>query len=321
MANFNKTPLSSVEVGPECCDMHNDTGISINKSSVYNPEGTFHYLENFIYIFAFVICIIGIVGNGIVIWLLGFCIKRNPFTIYILNLAIADFGVLITIAPFSISNLIKQTPYLLGLIVGNLEPFMYCVGQLLLTAISVDRCVIVLFPIWHKCHRPTHWSTTVCALIWVLCFFLYGIRLTLIILKLDGDHILLLQVIVNVGFCLPLITIFTVTLLFKVRHQLQQHQRGKLLLVILLTLLFFLVFAFPLNAIFLLNYVSNRAYFYLYIYGYSCAILNSGINPVIYFLVGRKKKSQTKESMKIILQRVFKEEEESKEELEMEVQT
>ncbi|XP_015261148.1 PREDICTED: mas-related G-protein coupled receptor member H-like [Gekko japonicus] len=322
MANFSKTPLDSMEVGTECCEIHNDSGISINESTLYNPEGIFHnYLELFVYIFGFVLCIIGIVGNGIVIWLLGFCIKRNPFTIYILNLASADFGLLVIIAPLCILDLLKQTPYLFGVIVGNLNPFAYTVGQLLLTVISIDRCVVVLFPIWHRCHRPTHWSTIVCAFIWILCFLLYGVRVALIILKLDGDYVLFGQVLVYAMFCLPLITISTATLLFKICCKRQQHQRGKLLLVISLTLLFFLIFAFPLSAIFLFNYLSNRVHSYLYKYGNLCAILNSTINPVIYFLVGRKKKSQTRETMKVILQRVFKQEEECKEGLETAVPT
>ncbi|NWI61907.1 MAS protein, partial [Calyptomena viridis] len=34
----------------------------------------------------------GLVGNGMVMWFLGFHMKRSPFTVYILNLAVADFS-------------------------------------------------------------------------------------------------------------------------------------------------------------------------------------------------------------------------------------
>ncbi|XP_009989831.1 PREDICTED: mas-related G-protein coupled receptor member B2-like, partial [Tauraco erythrolophus] len=41
------------------------------------------------------ISLCGLVGNGIVMWFLGFHMKQNPFTIYILHLAEADFSLLL----------------------------------------------------------------------------------------------------------------------------------------------------------------------------------------------------------------------------------
>ncbi|XP_054841886.1 proto-oncogene Mas-like [Eublepharis macularius] len=102
---------------------------------------------------------------------------------------------------------------------------MYVTSQLLLTAISIDRCVSILFPIWYRCHRTTHWSTMVCALIWALT-------------------------------CLPTATPFCCL----------------------------------------------------------CAFLNSCVNPMIYYMVGRKKGAQRRENLKVILQRAFKEEKEYREE-------
>uniref|UniRef100_A0A452GUA8 G-protein coupled receptors family 1 profile domain-containing protein n=1 Tax=Gopherus agassizii TaxID=38772 RepID=A0A452GUA8_9SAUR len=43
-----------------------------------------------IYGITWLICLFGLVGNRIVLWFLGFHIKRNPFAVYILNLAISD---------------------------------------------------------------------------------------------------------------------------------------------------------------------------------------------------------------------------------------
>uniref|UniRef100_A0A670IGD4 G-protein coupled receptors family 1 profile domain-containing protein n=1 Tax=Podarcis muralis TaxID=64176 RepID=A0A670IGD4_PODMU len=41
---------------------------------------------NILYFLILVISIFGLMGNGTVIWFLGFCMKRNPFTTFILNL-------------------------------------------------------------------------------------------------------------------------------------------------------------------------------------------------------------------------------------------
>ncbi|NWV08134.1 MRGRD protein, partial [Ptilonorhynchus violaceus] len=41
------------------------------------------------------ISLCGLAGNGVVMWFLGFHAKRSPFTVYILNLAVADFSLLL----------------------------------------------------------------------------------------------------------------------------------------------------------------------------------------------------------------------------------
>ncbi|XP_054841898.1 mas-related G-protein coupled receptor member H-like [Eublepharis macularius] len=261
-------------------------------------------------ILIFLACIIGIVGNGITIWILGVCMKRNPFTTYILNLAIADIGVLITvislyILPFLFSG---NLPIWGICICSYVQSLMYITDQLILTVVSIDRCVAVLFPIWHRCHRPPRLSSIVCVCIWVFSCLISGLD----ILLTFANQFILLQFIVNVAICTPLMAVSTVILFVKIYTKSQQHQRGKLLTVIVLALFFFLIFGFPMN------------YFYFLIYYYfsdgidlmsllmaalGCAVLNCNVNPVVYFLVGRKKKGRSRLSMKVALQRVFTDEE------------
>ncbi|XP_048364520.1 proto-oncogene Mas-like [Sphaerodactylus townsendi] len=258
-----------------------------------------------------VICLLGAVGNGVVIWLLGFRIKRNYFIIYILNLAIADLGVLLSSTihavyrffPFDVVlHITVQLSFFLLLL-------MYSASQFLLTAISIDRSVAVFFPLWYKCHQPTCLSSVVCALIWVLSVLLTAVTCTLILAGQTGIEGYA-QFFVNGLLCLPIMTVATVALFIKLHVKARQHQRRKLLTVILLTLVFFLFFAFPLNIIFILNFFYFN-YWSIYIF-YSAmllACLNSSVNPAIYTLVGRQRKSRRKEHMKMILQNVFKEEE------------
>ncbi|KAK9402967.1 mas-related G-protein coupled receptor member H-like [Crotalus adamanteus] len=119
-------------------------------------------------------------GNGLVIWLLGFSIKRNTFAIYFLNLSVADFGLLTTELIIEIhwffTHLYCDFPYELFQTVLLL---MYSAGQFLLTVISIDRCISVLFPIWYRCHRPVHLFTAVCAVIWATSFILSSIYFTI----------------------------------------------------------------------------------------------------------------------------------------------
>ncbi|NXK41831.1 MRGRD protein, partial [Piprites chloris] len=101
------------------------------------------------------ISVCGLVGNGMVMWFLGFHMKQSPFTIYILNLAVADFSLillffLILVFFFTLVTFCTSLIELIPLY----SDFVFVVGFLchvfdlsslgLLTAISVERCMSVL---------------------------------------------------------------------------------------------------------------------------------------------------------------------------------
>ncbi|XP_039225380.1 mas-related G-protein coupled receptor member H-like, partial [Crotalus tigris] len=256
---------------------------------------------------------IGAPLNGIVIWLLGFQIKRNPFTVLILNLAIADFGFLIFMTILCIDIFIgfiqSET---LQIIFCSLLNVTYMNGLFLLTAISIDRCVAVLFPIWHRCSRPKYLSPAVCTFLWILSFLLTGISGNwniLIVSYIPYDICL----IVTAVLCFLLITISTVILFIKICLKSKQLKRGRILVMTLITLLCFLILAFPFYIYVLVIHFIRKWYLLdsiqlALIFSLS-APLNSSVNPVIYFLVGRKKKARSRESIKVIFQRVFREDE------------
>ncbi|XP_070798087.1 proto-oncogene Mas-like, partial [Pituophis catenifer annectens] len=261
-----------------------------------------------------IICILGLVGNGRTIYLLAYSIKRNPFTTFILNLSIADCGVLTSfiIAAIFVAVLTphKSTNLLFGFIFLFLELFFftYSASQFLLTAISLDRCVAVLFPHWHRCRRPPYLPNLVCGLIWILCFLLSAVHLILYQTTNFGMSLFFFQIIVNGLLCTPLMVVSTVTLLIHMRLKSQRNQR-KLLITILLALLFFLLFSLPMDVFYVIEYLGSYNPLLMTV-GIGCVALNSSINPLLYFLVGRKKrgKEQLRASYKVALQRIFKDE-------------
>ncbi|XP_077207260.1 mas-related G-protein coupled receptor member H-like [Paroedura picta] len=271
-----------------------------------------------LFITVLAISVFGAMGNGVVIWLLGFRIKRNPFMTYILNLAVADFGVLVSVIGDSIIYVFipefETAAFFFFLV------FTYSASQFLLTAISIDRCVAVFYPHWHRYKRPLRLTTAVCVLIWVLSALLTAVTITLFFLHLFVAHRhYYYQFIVNAVLCLPVMTVATVSLFIKVCLKGRQRRRGRLLTIVLLTLLFFLLFAFPYNVMFSLNAFGSLAAATT-LGGLILACLNSSVNPVIYFVVGRQWKARQKETMKMILQKVFKEEESNAEETSVETQ-
>ncbi|XP_032078218.1 mas-related G-protein coupled receptor member H-like [Thamnophis elegans] len=283
----------------------------------YSEYNTINYLDLCKNMLGFLItylilCCIGIPLNGIVIWLLGFQIKRNPFTVLILNLAIADFGLLVSLAIFCTCFFVNFSKLIIPcLIMFCLSHVMYINGIFLLAAISIDRCVCVFFPIWHRCSRPKYLSPIVCAFLWVFSFLFVGIaNIMEFVFKYRGFSYL--HLVVTAVLCLPLIAITTLILFFKICLKPKQIKRGRMLVMILITLLCFLIFNLPLNIYGFIAYTYSRdfpqtfAWYQFIILG---ASLNSSVNPVIYYLVGRKRRAQTRESIKIVFQRVFKEDE------------
>uniref|UniRef100_A0A8D2LI04 G-protein coupled receptors family 1 profile domain-containing protein n=1 Tax=Varanus komodoensis TaxID=61221 RepID=A0A8D2LI04_VARKO len=266
----------------------NSTCGYVRKDHNINDGGIFSMI--FITLF---ICLVGFVCNGMVIWLLGFRIKRTPINTYLLNLSIADFGVVTSVIAIDAYWLVAKLDYSqyrdpLKSIFRTLFLFMYSNSQFLLTVISIDRCVSVFFPLWYRCHRPPYLSTVVCAAIWILTFLLSPLHA---ILFLTIQYFAM-----NVLLCYPLMAIATLILFVKVRHKPRNRGRSKSLTVILLSLLFFLIFGIPVNLTTVLTY-----YYFLYdidprnffsddpSLSDLCIAVNSSINPVHYFLAGRQK--------------------------------
>ncbi|NXK98844.1 MRGRD protein, partial [Formicarius rufipectus] len=100
------------------------------------------------------ISLCGLVGNGMVMWFLGFHMKQSPFTVYILNLAVADFSLtlLVLLLLLAFFTLITSCSSLIHLFPVYNE-FRFAAGLLchlfdlcslgLLSALSVERCVSV----------------------------------------------------------------------------------------------------------------------------------------------------------------------------------
>ncbi|XP_035753890.1 uncharacterized protein LOC104129638 isoform X2 [Egretta garzetta] len=94
------------------------------------------------------ICLCGLLGNGAVLWLLGVCIRRNPITVYILNLAVTDFIFLLLMGTSSLLCMIENAScstvlslqFLKSLFLLSL--FSYNMGLYLLTTISIERSCV-----------------------------------------------------------------------------------------------------------------------------------------------------------------------------------
>uniref|UniRef100_F7BLY8 Mas-related G-protein coupled receptor member X1-like n=1 Tax=Monodelphis domestica TaxID=13616 RepID=F7BLY8_MONDO len=263
-------------------------------------------------ILSLVIALFGLVGNSIVLWLLGFRTQRSPFLVYILNLAAADALFLGSHFVLCLWDIVGDLDFLildlLELCILNLS---YCVGLSMLAAISTERCLSVLFPTWYRCHRPKHTSAAVCAFLWALQGLIRGAFVALYFLNKNHlDNLYLVLSFVQSGWFLLLTCVLGVsslTLVLRVQCSSQRRRPPRLYVLVLLSVLLFLLCGLPWG-FFYVVWIFSR--FPLMSHGLSrlLACVNSSANPFIYFFLGRQWRRRGREPLRVVLQRALGEE-------------
>ncbi|XP_055962782.1 mas-related G-protein coupled receptor member X1-like [Sorex fumeus] len=292
---------------------------SQNASNTVDFQNPFHMALLISNLLKFFITLVGMAGNAVVLWLLGFCMKRTAFSVYILNLAVADFGCLSTHIVSSIMSFVsdfkidfsKLFPVFLITFV-----FPYVVGLSILTAISTERCLSVLKPMWYRFHRPKQMSSVICALIWALSLLLIILRMEfrgLLFKEPDSSLCKLIDFIIATWLIFSFVLLFgsSLVLLTRLLCDFRKLKLTRLYVTIGLTVLVFLLFGLPWGIynflLFWLSIISPMNPLIPSIVTNLLACVNSCANPIIYFFVGsyRHHQGQQKRSLKLILQRAL----------------
>ncbi|XP_033016554.1 C3a anaphylatoxin chemotactic receptor [Lacerta agilis] len=117
--------------------------------------------------------LLGLPGNGLVIWVVALKMKRTVNTVWFLHLAVADFVCCLSL-PFTIVHLAlhQQWPYgwFFCKIIPSAIIFNMFASVFLLTTISIDRCLVVMKPVWCQNHRTVRFASVVCGVTWFLAF-------------------------------------------------------------------------------------------------------------------------------------------------------
>ncbi|XP_029314774.1 G-protein coupled receptor 1 [Cottoperca gobio] len=276
---------------------------------------TMHIISVVIYIISFVL---GLIGNGTVIWVTAFKSKKTVTSIWLLNLAMADF-VFVLFLPFYIDYILQDFHWDFGLVMCKLNSFVSVMNMyasvLFLTVLSIDRYVSLVHLNWSQKYRTIQKAWVVCGCIWLLAaatsspalVFRDTMRLHNKVVCFnnfhtqDGHtaamrHIMLVVIRTTVGFLLPFTTICVTGILLAIKvnrsgGSVRLSSFSKTVSAVILA--FFLCWA-PFHT-FILMELSIHSSFYLYDIlkaGFplatSLGILNSCINPLLYMLLGKK---------------------------------
>ncbi|EGW02352.1 G-protein coupled receptor 1 [Cricetulus griseus] len=287
----------------------------------YSPEsdleedmhlGILHWISLMLYVLAFVL---GIPGNAIVIWFMGFKWKKTVSTLWFLNLAIADF-IFVLFLPLYVSYVALSFHWPFGLWLCKANSFIALLNMFssvfFLTVISLDHYFRLIHPVLSHRHRTLKNSLVVAVFVWLLASLLGGPNLyfrdTLEVnnhiicynnfqdpdLTLMRHHVLT-WVKFLFGYLFPLLTMSFcyLCLIFKVKKR-NIPMSSKQFWTILCVVIAFMVCWTPyhLFSIWELTMYHNSSFQHVLQGGLplstGLAFLNSCLNPILYVLISKK---------------------------------
>ncbi|KAG8010161.1 Chemokine-like receptor 1 [Nibea albiflora] len=271
------------------------------------------------------IFIAGILGNGLVIYVTGFRMKRTVNSVWFLNLALADF-LFLTFLIFTIISTSNNYDWRFGKVMCKLNTIVICVNMFasifLLSAISLDRCLSTWVVVWAQNKRTVCKAQLISAGIWataVVCSIPFGIfrdlrkgqnNTTYCAHSHTTEQKYMLTIFrFIVGFLIPFLVIFVCYVAIGVRaRRLQRTKKQRPRRVIFSIIFAFFICWLPFHVFqFLeLQYASNpdlRRVVHIGLLLTAClAFMNSCLNPILYVFMCEEFQRKIKQSICLVLE-------------------
>ncbi|XP_051009663.1 chemerin-like receptor 2 [Acomys russatus] len=288
-----------------------------------------HWISLLLCVLAFVL---GIPGNAVVIWFMGFKWKKTVTTLWFLNLAIADF-IFVLFLPLYISYVALSFHWPFGLWLCKANSFIAQLNMFssvfFLTVISLDRYIHLIHPVWSHRHRTLQNSRVVVVFVWLLASLLGGPALyfrdtaevnSQIICynnfqEHDSDltmmrHHVLTWVKFFFGYLFPLLTMSCcyLCLIFKVKKRNTLTSSKHFWMILSVVMAFMICWTpYQLFSIWELSVHHNSSFQNVLRGGIPLSIglafLNSCLNPILYVLISKKFQTRFRASVAEVLKR------------------
>ncbi|KAG8145991.1 hypothetical protein E2320_012416 [Naja naja] len=262
-------------------------------------------------------CLLGLLGNGLVIAII-FKMKKSVTTIWFLNLAAADF-LFNVFLPLNIAYTAMGFHWVFGRDMCKVNSLLLNLNMytsvFLLTTISFDRCILVVFPVQSQKHRTPTIAWLVCILIWVIGFLMSSPSLVFRDTTILHDRILCFhnfslssspnntglgtqrhKIVTTIrfliGFILPMIIITGcyITIIFRLKKNRLAKSKKPLRIIVTIITTFFLCWC-PYHALHLLETDHHSVPQTVFEIGLplvtAIAASNSCMNPILYVFMGQ----------------------------------
>ncbi|XP_040292000.1 C3a anaphylatoxin chemotactic receptor-like [Bufo bufo] len=277
-----------------------------NDISPYNPY-------DYEFVVLCLVSILGIIGNGLVIWFWLFRMEKTVNVIWFLNLAIADFIFALFFLAFIIVGLVFLNDGPLSDYMTMITTFVIYLNMVVsvfqLAVISVDHCICVIFPVWCHNHRTRRLALIVVLIIWIfsisqIFFFIY-----LCVLDYNNNWEPIVRFLFF--FLLPFIVIvssYTILILrIKDKNIIKSSRPFKIIVAMVIA---FFICWFPYYLFALLNiipHININVYEVGSKISHCLMLFNCCINPFLYVFIGQDFKQKCCGSFQAVFEKAFRE--------------
>ncbi|XP_072520967.1 chemerin-like receptor 1 [Salminus brasiliensis] len=296
---MNSTPSSETQY----LNNENHTYPNITKPSWVEAMCMFYTVANV------TIFILGIAGNGLVIWIAGFRVKKSVVSTWYLSLAVSDFICCCTL-PLGVLHKFKNE-CVFGLFVCKFRYFIKFINMyssiLTLVIISVDRCVVVMFPVWAQNQRTVRKASVIVMLAWIISAVLNAPLVifrdtqnkpTMLCIEdyiNDGKRMAIVTGRFVIGFVIPFLVITVCYVLIMQKLKFNWGISKKPFKIMTAVIAAFLICWLPYHTFSLLELKYKRSNHFVNlgkVFGVTLANANSFVNPFLYAFMGKDFKKQ-----------------------------
>ncbi|XP_050959409.1 C3a anaphylatoxin chemotactic receptor-like [Labeo rohita] len=247
--------------------------------------------------------VVGLIGNGIVIFLTGCRMKMTVNVMWFLNLAVADFIYLLYSCTEHLSVLGQWKSELLMnfIMISSMNLFA---SIFFLVVISLDRCLCTWMVVWAQNKRTLLGARIICIIVWVssiCCSIPYYIFI--------HNNLYLITYEFTVGFLMPFLIIASsyIAIGVRIKHFKSRKQLRSYRVIITVILAFFICwFPYHVWSFYSITAEENDQDVFKVVSFY-LVDLNSCLNPFLYVFMCDEYKKKLKQSLQLVLETAFAE--------------